>query len=279
MVNYEKRSRVSITQAGAKDLAEEPATSILHYNQTEWKRLEPKIAAESDVTLSVNGETWLSFACTPTDLEALAVGFLYNEGVIQSAAEVISARVCAEGTHIDLWLSHSAAKPAQWRRTSGCTGGATTAQGAPLPKVDFPDSTFISPEQLLDNMDQLFSNQALYHEARGIHCAALSDGQNVCLIAEDIGRHNTLDKLAGLLLLRPLSLEQRVLLTTGRVSSEMLQKAARLGVQVVVSRTSPTLLSVRMAQQAGITLIGYARRAQFNIYTHPQRIAGAPVDN
>lgn len=279
MVNYEQRFRVSITQAGAKDLSEEAPTPILQYNQTEWKRLEPKIAAEADVTLSVNGETWLSFACTPTDLEALAVGFLFNEGVIQSAEEVVSARVCAEGTHIDLWLSHSAAKPSQWRRTSGCTGGATTAQGAPTPMVNCACPTLISPEQLLDNMDQLFSKQALYHEARGIHCAALSDGQNLRLIAEDIGRHNTLDKLAGLLLLNPLIMEKRVLLTTGRVSSEMLQKAARLAVQVVVSRTSPTLLSVRMAQQAGITLIGYARRAQFNIYTHPQRVTGAPVNN
>ncbi len=90
--------------------------------------------------------------------------------------------------------------------------------------------------------------------------------------AEDIGRHNTLDKIAGQCLLRQLWPSTRILITTGRISSEMLQKAARLRAPILVSRTSPSSLSIEMAERYGITLVGYARRQRFNVYTHPRRV-------
>ena len=92
------------------------------------------------------------------------------------------------------------------------------------------------------------------------------------LVAEDIGRHNTLDKIAGLCLMKNIQPQTRILLTTGRISSEMLQKAARMNVPIVISRTSPSSLSIQMAERYGITLIGYARRHRFNVYTDLQRI-------
>jgi FdhD protein len=100
----------------------------------------------------------------------------------------------------------------------------------------------------------------------------LSDGVEVTASAEDIGRHNTLDKIAGLCLLHDLHPERRILMTTGRISSEMIQKSARIGATIVISRTSPTSMSIQLAEQMGITLIGYARASQFNIYSHPERI-------
>ena len=101
----------------------------------------------------------------------------------------------------------------------------------------------------------------------------LSDGKNWLVPAQDIGRHNTLDKIAGYCLLNDLHPEQRVLITTGRISSEMLQKARRLEAAILISRTSPSALSIQLAQTAGITLIGYARRNRFNVYTHAERIS------
>ena len=89
---------------------------------------------------------------------------------------------------------------------------------------------------------------------------------------EDIGRHNTLDKIAGRCLIENIHLTNKILLTTGRISSEMLQKAARLKAAILVSRTSPSSLSIALANQVGITLIGYARRNGFNVYSHPQRV-------
>jgi FdhD protein len=121
-------------------------------------------------------------------------------------------------------------------------------------------------------VDQLFEAQSLYRETGGVHTSALSDGERILLVAEDIGRHNTLDKIAGLCMLRRHWPEQRLLITTGRISSEMLQKAARLEAPILISRTSPSSLSIEMAERYGITLIGYARRQRFNLYTNKQRV-------
>jgi FdhD protein len=118
----------------------------------------------------------------------------------------------------------------------------------------------------------LFESQDLYRETGGVHTSALSDGEKVLLSAEDIGRHNTLDKIAGLCLMDNVWPVTRILITTGRISSEMLQKAARLQAPILISRTSPSSLSIEMAERYGITLIGYARTNRFNVYSGGQRV-------
>jgi FdhD protein len=122
-------------------------------------------------------------------------------------------------------------------------------------------------------LEQFFESQVLYRETGGVHTSALSDGEKIVISAEDIGRHNTLDKIAGLCLMQGVSPTTRILLTTGRISSEMLQKAARMNVPILISRTSPSSLSIEMAERYGITLVGYARTHRFNVYANLQRIA------
>lgn len=225
---------------------------------------------EKPVSLTVNGEVWLTFMCTPVDLEALAAGFLFNEGVITDRSEVASVHVCGRGDNVDVWLHHPVEQPSRWRRTSGCTGGFTSVEGRlPSPSLN---GACLNPEQVCSLIGELLENQELYRRTGGVHTSALSDGERILFTADDIGRHNTLDKLAGRCLLEGIQLERRLILTTGRISSEMLQKAARQGAAVVISRTSPSSLSIEMAQAWGITLIGYARRGRFNLYTHPERI-------
>ena len=242
------------------------------YSRAGWQSVQSRVICETAVSLTVNGEMWLSFMCTPSDLQALAVGFLFNEKIIASQAEIASVHLCQSGENIDIWLNKAVQKPTQWQRTSGCDGGFT--QGQPVAPLALPAAVTppISPDLLLACMDQLLQSQELYHEARGIHCSALSDGRQIIYRAEDIGRHNTLDKLAGRLLLEPVTFSPVILLTTGRVSSEMLSKALCLRAEVVLSRTSPTTRSIELAHRAGITLIGYARRAQLFVYTHPERL-------
>jgi FdhD protein len=113
---------------------------------------------------------------------------------------------------------------------------------------------------------------ALYNRAGGIHTAALAEGERLLLTAEDIGRHNTLDKIAGICLRQGRSMRDRVLLTSGRVSSEMMNKVARMGIPIIISRTSPTSLSVQLAQAWGVTLIGYTRRHSFRVYAGVERV-------
>ena len=249
----------------------------IHYKKYEfrkWESLDGDTIVETPVSLTVNGQVWLTFMCTPSDLEAMAVGFLYNEGIIETMTEVEDVRVCEHGDNVDVWLSHSVEQPQSWRRTSGCTGGVTAVDALARVDVSFDgDQPRIPPEAIGHLVESLFQSQELYRETGGVHTSALSDGQKIVLVAEDIGRHNTLDKIAGLCLMNKVWPETRILITTGRISSEMLQKAARLKAPILISRTSPSSLSIEMAERYGITLIGYARRDRFNVYSNSQRIA------
>jgi FdhD protein len=255
-----------------------PANQQIQYHQISpgrWETIDADVIVETPVSLTVNGDVWLTFMCTPVDLEHMAVGFLYNEGLINSSDEVADVRLCANGDNVDVWLSHSVEKPEKWRRTSGCTGGMTSVMSE-VPAQLFTNGGVINANQVGELINQLFESQQLYRASGGVHTSALSDGQYIWIVAEDIGRHNTLDKIAGHCLMDGINPPRRIILTTGRISSEMLQKSARLKASIVISRTSPSSLSIELAQKWGITLIGYARRNRFNIYTHPERVLFAP---
>ena len=248
----------------------------IHYERYEFKKWEPHDAetiVEMPVSLTVNGEVWLTFMCTPVNLEAMAVGFLYNEGIIESIEEVEDVRVCEHGDNVDVWLNRSVEQPKSWRRTSGCSGGLTAVETLARVDVSFDgDRPRVPPDAIGHLVEMLFESQELYRETGGVHTSALSDGERILLSAEDIGRHNTLDKIAGLCLMNNVWPQTRILITTGRISSEMLQKAARLHAPILISRTSPSSLSIEMAERYGITLIGYARRHRFNVYSNLQRV-------
>lgn len=252
-----------------------PRKSI-EYNRYEfkqWEHHDAETIVEAPVSLTVNGEVWISFMCTPLHLEELAVGFLYNEDIIKSMDDIADVRLCEHGDNVDVWLSRSVEQPTNWRRTSGCTGGVTAVDLLAKPNVDFSTNRFkVQPEAIMELVEKLFESQELYRETGGVHTSALSDGEKVVVAADDIGRHNTLDKIAGLCLMKNIWPENRILITTGRISSEMLQKAAQLNAPILISRTSPSSLSIEMAERYGITLIGYARKHRFNVYSNGERV-------
>ncbi len=244
--------------------------SILQVQGKEFHEQEIPVVNEISLTLTVNGEEWLSFMCTPLHQIEMAIGFLYNEGIIANLDNVVDYRLCETGDNVDVWLTYSPQKPRAWTRTSGCSGGSTLKKHA--------SQTFItihrtySADIIYHLIDLLYHQQSLYKTTGGIHTSALCNADQIIVSVEDIGRHNTLDKLAGMMLLRHLQIDNKIILTTGRVSSEMMQKAIRLGCEIVISRTSPSALAAQLAQEAGVTLIGYAKRNQFNVYTHSERL-------
>ena len=248
----------------------------IHYLQIDPSRqqdIEGHTIVETPVSLTVNSEVWLTFMCTPVHLEAMAVGFLFNEGIIDSMADVADVRLCEHGDNVDIWLTRQVEQPSKWTRTSGCSGGVTAVESIARPRAAYAPNGFVLPAERIGQLvDQLFDVQELYRETGGVHTSALTDGERILLSAEDIGRHNTLDKIAGLCLMGGIVPERRILITTGRISSEMLQKAVRFGAGILISRTSPSSLSIELAEKWGVTLIGYARRNRFNLYAHPERI-------
>jgi formate dehydrogenase accessory protein FdhD len=173
-----------------------PSQSIryIQYQEDKSNATDADVIVETPVSLTVNGRNWLTFMCTPIMLEEMAIGFLFNEGVVSNIEDIADVRICEHEDNVDVWLTHSVEEPASWRRTSGCSGGVTAVDliSERLPSVPIQND-LISPEQITALVAGLFESQELYKETGGVHTTALCDGQDIILSAEDIGRHNTLD--------------------------------------------------------------------------------------
>jgi FdhD protein len=229
---------------------------------------------ESAWPLVVNGTHWLTVLCTPTQLDYFVLGFLFNEGIITGPDDVLDLQISQppeEVIRVEL-KNRDFRLPERGTLTSGCGGGITFVDLAAA-RERVRSSLHVTAGQISSLMEQLMAAVADdYSRVGGFHAAGLSDGQQLLVIATDIGRHNTLDKVAGECLVRHIPMQEAILLTTGRVSVEMLGKAARMGVPVVATLNSPTHLAVELAREWDITLIGYARGAKMHVYTGWQRL-------
>jgi FdhD protein len=223
------------------------------------------VVREQPLTVYVNGERFLTLLCTPVKLEALVLGYLWMEKVITAPADVARLEVSPVDGRADVTLTGPVTLPTERILTSGCGGGITFRIDHRL----FPRLTSgvrVRPAALAAGMKELYTAAVHYQASRGIHGAGLSDGERLLIVAEDVGRHNAVDKVKGEALLHGIPTDDRILLSTGRISSEMLLKAARMGVPIVASRTSPTEMAVGLAEQLGITVCGYVRPDGLNLY-------------
>jgi FdhD protein len=224
-----------------------------------------EVVREQPLTVYVNGEKFLTLLCSPTMLDALVVGYLWMEKVIATREEIVGLDISAVDGRADVTLAAPVTLPTERILTSGCGGGITFRIDHRLfPRLN--SALTVRPEQLALGMKQLFQAAEQYQRSRGIHGAALYDGERLLAVAEDVGRHNAVDKVKGRALLDDIETRDRILLSTGRISSEMLLKAARMGVPVVASRTSPTEMAVALAEQLNVTVCGYVRPDTLNLY-------------
>ncbi len=238
------------------------------------------VIREAACTLYVNGEKWVTLLCTPCDLDALALGFLRTEGLIAALDDVADVAIREAGeVGVEIRLRREVTSlPLRPRLTSGCAGGVTFYDLAAA-RHRLNTGLRLTPAQVYDQMGQMLGRAAEpYRTMGGFHTSALSDGRDLLLIAHDVGRHNTFDKIAGLGLMRNIPTGGRILLTTGRISTEMLSKAASLGVPLVASRNSPTNLAVRLARAWGLTLAGYVRGRKMHLYSAPERLGVCPAE-
>ena len=227
---------------------------------------------ERAISLIVDGEELATIACSPVRVIALALGFLRVEDIIQRAEDVALMEVCDEETVVKVRLAPTArAVPHDRKRilTSGCGRGVTFS----LDVVPVEGGMTVRPEQLMGWMEELLDKAAGYKEHGGTHAAGLFGPAGLELLVEDIGRHNTVDRIAGEALLADIDTRGKAILTSGRISSEMLVKASRLGCGIVASRTSPTELAVSLAIEANVALCGYVRRDQLRIFHDAGRLA------
>ncbi len=251
-----------------------PGIICNRFSSGQWLRTSCPVPSEMALALYVNGQELVSILCTPTKLTCLVLGFLYSEGVIKGVNEVVGMRVCEEESLADVRLSNKEyALPTQRILTSGCGGGVAFRTGTE--KID--SGLSVTPADVLSRMMELQEKAELFRSCGGVHTSALSDARSLLVVAEDIGRHNTLDKIQGECLLTDVSTRDRMLLTTGRISSEMLLKAARMATPIVASRSAPTERAILLARELGITLVGYARGSRLSVYSHEERVQGADL--
>jgi FdhD protein len=238
---------------------------FLNVNRGRAEEVKAEIVREQPLTIHVNGTRFLTLLCSPLQLDALVVGYLWMERVIGSLDEIASLHVSEVDGRADVTLTRPVDLPSERILTSGC-GGGTTFRIDPRLFSPLRSAVRVRPAQLAALMKELYAGAVRYRASRGIHGAALSDGERLLVLAEDVGRHNAVDKVKGEALLRGLPTDDQLLLSTGRISSEMLLKAVRMGVPVVASRTSPTDMAVALAEQLGVTVIGYVRPESLNLY-------------
>ncbi len=254
-----------------KPLATSMHTCIRFIKNADPIQEEIEIVVEANVTLKINGIELTSLLCTPQYLPEIGIGFLFNEGMIQSVNEIEQIRVL-ENHVIDLWLIQPEEHLIERRPEPGSDEGHFSQSKSSKQVQPNCGSTILRPEDIFSGIAQLTDAQQIFHRAHGIHCSALNDGKQNLFVVEDISRHNTLDKLSGLVLTSGQNLDCPYLFTTGRISKEIVQKAKRLKVVLIASLSSPTSQAIQSAEKAGITLVGYARIDRFNVYSHAWRI-------
>ena len=251
---------------------------VLRVNKQEANEFEDTIVKEHSVTIMMNDQEVVILLCSPTNLEYLAAGFLLSEGLLESHDDIVRTSVTGDDrkstVRVEVKEPREAGKYNSSRRLIASSGGRGAAFSSALPdsypKIE--SSVEISASEILALVEDFHQRSPVFEATGGVHSAALCSPDDVLVFSDDIGRHNALDKVFGECLLKDISTADRIIVTSGRVSSEILFKVARRRVPVIISVAAPTDVAVRLAEDLGITLVGFVRSGRMNIYTHDWRV-------
>jgi len=250
---------------------------VLRLTKEGKSNIEEAVAREFMATIFLNGEELVTLLCSPKNLEYLAVGYLASEELLKSRDKIRKIEV-------DNWLGVVRMEIKEDKDTdsrffskrlitSGCGGGASfyNVADAATPKVE--SQMKISADEVFALVNEFQHGSQLYLATHGVHSAALGDRKSILVFDEDIGRHNAIDKIFGKCLLENITTDDRIIITSGRISSEILHKVAKRGIPIIVSISAPTNLGVEIADKLGITLIASVRGKKMNVYTNDWRVS------
>lgn len=251
---------------------------VYKYTEEEGGPGQAEVIVESPVTVFVNDVELVTLLCLGRKLDYLAAGFLWTENVIATKDDIKSINADAEESVVKVVIDKDEEylKNLTFKRlvTTACGKGTSfytiDAVAGKLPVNMSPLK--VSPKDIIPLVAEFEDMSELHEKTRGVHSALLAEGRQGLIFHDDIGRHNAIDKVLGHALLDGVPVDDKMVITSGRISSEVLLKVAKKGVPVLVSRAQPTDLAVSLADQLGVTLIGYVRKGSMNVYTHPERV-------
>jgi FdhD protein len=297
MENTEGRAGRSIRLRGQAidrlDTSPSISWPIRRIRQDQVESVEERVALEEPFEIVVNGQSIAVLMRMPGQEKELAAGFCITEGYVRQVTDILLIHHCGSGlpapgeegqdmesrNRVTMRVISGGFVPPDRPDVvrlirSGCGAADVTALSEELPRVN--RDLRASAAVLLGLGRAMRDQQDVHHSVGGTHAAVLFDTSGRAItLAEDIGRHNAMDKAIGYCLLRGIPLHDKVMLTSGRASYEMATKAVRVGIPIVASVSAPTSLAVQLAEDRGLTLIGYLRGGRMNVYTHPERIANA----
>lgn len=250
---------------------------IIKYNGHGFEETDDVIASEFPLTIVVNDEEFATMVCTPTDLEELVIGFLASEGLIRVIEEIDSLSIDESRgfAYVELVKKQIVNKQLYSKRFIGSCCGKSRQfylQNDVKTAKTFMKPIEISVAQCFKLMKKMQEESMAFQLTGGLHNASLCTKDDVLLSKSDIGRHNALDKIYGYCLKNKISLSDKMIAFSGRISSEVLLKVSKIGVGIVLSKSAPTTLAIELANDLGITAIGFIRGQSLNVYSHPDRI-------
>lgn len=242
------------------------------YKDGEILDKQDNVIVETNINIYINNYYYTSLMTLPQNIEELTIGFLYTDGAINSYSEIKKINFHNNNVYIDLVDLNREIKRKETAITSGCGNGSLHI--SMLSKINLPKANsniVFSGKTILNCVNEFNKSSSLFLETGGVHSSAICD-EDIIIKIDDIGRHNAVDKVIGHMLKNDIHFNDKFILTSGRVSSEMLIKAAKVGIPMVVSHSAPTSLSIDLARMCNITLVGFARGNRFNIYFGYERI-------
>lgn len=246
---------------------------VLKIKNGEKSMEDDSIIEEYPFTIFLNGNEFITLLCTQSSLDYLTVGFLISEGLIDGKDDIKKIDIDkAKGIgRVETVKQTNLMEKLYGKRTltSGCGKGTvfySVVDSFKSKKVD-PDFK-LNPEGLIDLVRKFNRYSDVFMETGGVHSCALSDGKDILVFADDVGRHNALDKIIGEAVMKDIDFSDKIVLTTGRISSEIMIKLAKRGIPAVVSKSAPTDLAIKIATDLNITVVGFARGLKMNLYTN-----------
>jgi FdhD protein len=225
------------------------------------------VIIEKALKLYINYKFAAALMCMPGEEEELAAGFLFSEGYIASFEDIRSIERKNDNMLCITLAEDMDSEPfRETAVTSGCGGGRMSLDFTRDNRKKSAEGSSFSAKAIMELMKQFNNRSELFRETGGVHSCAVCDSRSILIFSEDIGRHNALDKVIGKALILGMDLTGKLVLTSGRISSDMIMKASRAGISIIVSHSAPTDLTLDIAGASNMTVIGFARGSRMNIY-------------